>query len=456
MVVKLNSQVEDLLEILTNLHHTQDEYQIIIDEEACIYIVPPLQGYFIENRQNQQTIEQLNLFFKEYLITQFIGFPQAFQEIIQSHLDILLERAYQNFGWNQFKSGRITVGFLKGMLKELHELIAVIGRNPSDSEEILEIRRLFSLGLELSFLFDDVARDKIFSIFKEIGDRNTVGEIFSFEQGFYLPEVLVAEYLTKIGACYGFENGETIKVPFVIQKKRAQKKWTIINYRVDILPIGKEISAYGFLPETQEAPPLLLFCARGSQVKGRRKIAGSFSYLKSKGIGYRAFKIGEKAIENWLQESLLLTKRKAILLGNEIGGALVGYTMTHLYPLVQRGMTFNGIDVDETTTQLWKSLESTERPALHNFYLSEDNQFPSYHAIGENYDILREEEASLTQLDRASQLAFDKDIILCRHRSEDHTNSVKLSSFILPLFSTLFVGFSTFFSWVSSQLSSHK
>ena len=148
-------------------------------------------------------------------------------------------------------------------------------------------------------------------------------EIFLSVENSFQAELMCAEVLSKGLAYRNLKPGMEILIPNYEKKKK------MVLYRVDrIFDLGFGMPAFGLVPKTGTAAPILLFRGTDLSVDTLKGWASILSNLHIKGAAYTAFHRVQPLIHEWLV-SVALKGPKARVMGFSQGGILAGYTMLY-------------------------------------------------------------------------------------------------------------------------------
>lgn len=184
------------------------------------------------------------------------------------------------------------------------------------------------------------------------------------------------EVLTKVVAYRNLKVGQ--KIPIPISNKLDTSK--LVIYHVDkVFNLTAGMPAFGLVPHTKKAPPILLF--RGTDFSLSLKGSASiFADLDLTGPGLTVFHSAQEDIHQWL-ESVSSTHSKARIMGYSLGGAFVQYTCIYEHELVCHdprfpSVAFNQPGISEDLVEQWYQIKQEDRPPLKG-YITEGDLVPT-------------------------------------------------------------------------------
>lgn len=196
-------------------------------------------------------------------------------------------------------------------------------------------------------------------------------------------ELRQLEYLTREYASLVHGNDE------LELKVRVKDTPQLVTYTVEEIPLWWGLCCYGLKPKDNlEAPPLILF--HGTKTCPAH-ISSGVTVLEDFdpfGVGYIAFRMGKKKLEEWLKEATNNGARKAIGSGYSLGGALLTNATVYLNNFFQNAYTFNSPGVGFLVERRWKKIPTNaNRPVIVNYDHMDDviSNALGQVKIGENY-----------------------------------------------------------------------
>lgn len=236
---------------------------------------------------------------------------------------------------------------LTKLLKKDYILAVVWKRNPQILKEAREL---------MSQLLIDIAQE-----LKQ--KEHSSSESFHFE-------MIIGDLLS----LYPFlspEQNETLRVPVLVDGK-----WQLIEYKVDRLSltpawVGSPLVAFGLVPQTASAPPLLLFKGTTYPTDDGFLLSLIVDINPFASVGDYGFKLGEKIISNWLNKHAAASK--AIIYGKSLGGALARQAALSFTAQVDRVMAFGAPGLFSSELKRYMQLEKEKKlPAIHLFCQEND------------------------------------------------------------------------------------
>lgn len=127
-----------------------------------------------------------------------------------------------------------------------------------------------------------------------------------------------------------------------------------VTYRLsDIIDLGGGMKAFGFVPDVEGKPPLLLYHGTFPFPGAPGHLASVMADFEKEGAGFATFRKNKEAIEAWLKENA--PYRNVIVSGHSLGGSFGIYTGVFLADYVKEATVFNAPGVNRETYETWKS-----------------------------------------------------------------------------------------------------
>lgn len=248
---------------------------------------------------------------------------------------------------------------IKEILKNKSLLRAVIWKkNPSMMKEGREL---------INELFSDMN--------KQLNSRTQ-----SSSETFHM-EMIIGELLS----LYPFlnpEQDENLSVPTLVNGK-----WELINYRVDRLPLtpdwmGSPLVAFGLIPETPSAPPLLLFKGTTYPTDDGFVLSLLTDINPFGAVGKYGFKLGKKKISSWLDAQTGTLKAK--IYGKSLGGSLAWQTSLRFPEQVEKAMTYGAPGLGFKDLKRCQQLEHENKLPIIHFYCQKNDSVPAVNRVAKS------------------------------------------------------------------------
>ena len=132
-----------------------------------------------------------------------------------------------------------------------------------------------------------------------------------------------------------------------------------VTYRLDeIIDLGGEIKAFGFVSDTKDEPPLLLYHGTFSYTGAPACLPTIKADFERKGVGFATFKKNEENIKKWLEAKSKGGTNKAIVSGHSLGAAFGLYTTVFCSEYVQEATVFSAPGVNNETYEKWLPMKN--------------------------------------------------------------------------------------------------
>lgn len=239
-----------------------------------------------------------------------------------------------------------------------------------------------------------------------------VKEFFDKDPHIDLDKITTLELLAKKLAYLNPKSGERFQFPY---------EGRMVEYEATELHLWMGMNAYGFKPvdENEKAPPVLVFSGTRVSLAQRGSLATVTADFDPRGVGFIAYKSGQKVISDWLKQ----TKGSALLTGHSLGGALARYAAIDNADLVKGAYTFSAPGISVKYGKKWEALNQSgqTKPFLYNFNHIED-KIPTLgqYEVGDNFQVITKVEKTVNQgllVQRSihNKRLFGKDIsLLCK------------------------------------------
>jgi pimeloyl-ACP methyl ester carboxylesterase len=191
----------------------------------------------------------------------------------------------------------------------------------------------------------------------------SLSEIFHFE-------MIIGDLLS----LYPFlspEQNETLRVPVF-----SDGKWQLIDYKVDRIPLtpqwmGSPLVAFGLIPQTASAPPLLLFKGTTYPTDDGFLLSLIVDINPFASVGNYGFKWGEKTISEWLNKHVAASK--VMIYGKSLGGALARQAALRFTAQVGRVMAFGAPGLFSTELKRYQQLEKEKQLPIIDLFCQEND-----------------------------------------------------------------------------------
>lgn len=141
---------------------------------------------------------------------------------------------------------------------------------------------------------------------------------------------------------------------------------TTATYRLEeIIDLGSGMKAFGFMSDTQGAPPLLLYHGTFPYTGAPACLATVKADFEKGGAGFETFRTAQGRIEEWLCRSTHEGASKAVVSGHSLGGSLGLYTAVYCPQYVREATVFSAPGVGKETYEEWNAVKaSTPAPKI--------------------------------------------------------------------------------------------
>jgi len=198
-----------------------------------------------------------------------------------------------------------------------------------------------------------------------------------------LANLMTEEVLTKVLAYRNLQVGQKVPIPFVTPSSQIKLALYQVNHRFDL---AAGMPAFGLVPTSKEAPPILLFRGTDFSLKGSASVLAD---LDISGPGLTVFHSAQEEIHNWLYDVSQIYG-KARIMGYSLGGSFVEYTCIYEYDLVSQdfpSIAFNEPGITEDLIERWKNLSHEKRPPLKGYITEGDLVSTVGKLIGDVYEL---------------------------------------------------------------------
>lgn len=247
----------------------------------------------------------------------------------------------------------------------------VLRGNQIPSKQLLNIRILKAVLFKKNHEFLDDSKNLIRTAFKDI-HRELSRNSWPAEAVFHY-EVIIGDLLALL-PFLSPSIDESFEIPI-----KVKNQWVLAEYTTETIQLtknwmGSPLMAYGLNPKSTSHPPILLF-------KGTTYPAddGFIKSLLTDGnigaaVGEYAFKIGKKAIKEWLDKHPTNQDNKAVIYGKSLGGALSWMSALHFPNQIGKVMVYGAPGFYPKDEKKLKELLANQQavPEINMFWQKND------------------------------------------------------------------------------------